>query len=414
MSTPKKEDIAGSPIYRLIARNSLKELHSNLMKSTYDFLKERPGKHTLVIAGQGPEVVPFSRNLDVVEEMIKDGNIAMFDYNPDIITGSKDALTKPRFDADENPQESKRKGIIERDYHFLDIPASQEINLRDIDNRAVIIRPGDLSNRFNFEDESVSVFDATLAIHHVTAYRQGLEHVISEAHRILEPGGLFHWGDGIVNMRYQEEKIHRVASMLQNFYQSDVALEDRRDPSTGKSNVVARAFYSKGLQYSQVPLVDQTTYESQVRNSKNAIGLELTKEGGISIHLGEEKKAEEFKEHLLDSGFKQVYITGKNQMLLPIIDQGMREDRDQFLESVGNYYRGIIRLNTEVFANKPDIAAKVFAVDNKEFGDASRGLFEYYTDPKIIMNMLQEKGFKNINYRPDSRNIWFNITAQKQ
>mgnify|MGYP001560690839 CR=1 FL=1 len=142
--------------------------------------------------------------------------------------------------------------------------------------------------------------------------------------------------------------------------------------------------------------------------------MQVTKEGGIYMHLGDDRKAEALKKYLLDKGFKQIYVTGENQVLLPLIDQGMREDRDQFLESVRNYYRRIIGLNTEVFADKPDVAAKVYAVDNKEFGDASRGLFEYYTDQKIIMEMLQARGFGNLDYHLDSREIWFNITAKKQ
>lgn len=413
MSSPKKEDIAGSPVYRLIARNSLRELHNTLMKSIYGFFNSRSEKHTLVVAGQGPEVVPFSRNLDIVEEMIGDGNIAMFDYNSDIIDTSIDALLNPRFDPDEVVPDSKRKGITERGYELVDIDSDTIVNLRELGKKKITVRQGDLFGSFAFEDGSVSAFDSTLAIHHVTAYQQGLEHVIGEVYRILEPGGLFHWGTGNVNMRYQEEKVHRVANVLKNFYKADVALEDRRDPATGQGNVVARAFYSNSLHYLRVPLVDESTYAVNFEESVNPIKMQLTKEGGIYIQLGEGRKAEEFKDYLIKSGFKQVHVIGKDEVLLPIIDQGMREDRDQFLESVRNYYHGIIGLNTEVFADKPDVAAKVFAVDNKEFGDASRGLFEYYTSPEIIIGMLQSRGFGNIDYKSDSKGIWCNITAQK-
>jgi len=216
-----------------------------------------------------------------------------------------------------------------------------------------------------------------------------------------------------VNMRYQEEKIHRVANALKRFYNSDVTLEDCRDSSTGSRNIVARAFYSKSLEYLNVPLLDEKSYQHSISGSNNPIRMRITKEGGIYIKLSERRESDEFKQYLLSHGFKQVHSIGKNELLLPIIDQGMQEDRDQFLESVRGYYRGIIDLNTGVFAGRPDIAAKVFAADNKEFGDASCGLFEYYTDPKIVMGMLQARGFVNIGYQSDSKGIWCNITAQK-
>jgi len=412
MTKQKKEDIAANPIYRLIARYTLNELHGNLMKNLYGHFMGRQGKHTLVVAGQGPEVVPFSRNLDLVEEMIGDGNIAMFDYNPDIIATSKDALLHPRFDSDETVPERKRKGIEERGYNLIDINPEKTVNLKEIGERKIIVRQGDLSDKFKFEDNSVSAFDSTLAIHHVTAYRQGLDHVIDEVYRILEPEGMFHWGAGNVDMRYQEEKIHRVASELAKFYATNVVLEDRRDPSTGSNNIMARAFYSS-KPCKRVPLVDEQEYAKRLSESDNPIKVEITKDGGITVNTGNREKADELKLYLHEKGFKQVHTLGKSNLILPIIDQGMREDRELHLESVRNYYTGIINLNKESFADKPDVAAKVYDVANNEFGNSSRGLFEYYTEPKMLMNILQEKGFRNVTYESDARGIWCNITAIK-
>lgn len=413
MSLPQREDIAGSDIYRLIARHSLRELHDNLMISLYRFFMERSGKHTLVVAGQGPEVVPFSRNLDLVQMMIGPGNIAMFDYNQSIIATSVDALINPRFENDEVTEEGNRNGVIKKGYSFLDVDPNVSINLREIGIKKIIIRYGDLLNHFMFDDSSVSAFDATLAIHHATAYTQGLEHVIREVHRILEPGGLFHWGTGNVNMRYQEEKIHRVATSLQQFYNAQVALEDRRDPTTNQENIVSTAFYPKTPESDRIPLVDESTYHIIIKKSNNPVMMQLTKEGGISIQLSEGRKAEKFKQYLLDKGFKQVHVLGENQILLPIIDPEMTEDQNNFLLSVRNYYGGIISLNQEVFSDKPEVRKIVNAADNKEFYDASRGLYEYYTDHKIIQEMLVDNGFDNLTYIPDSRNIWCSITAYK-
>lgn len=411
MATPKKEDIAGSPIYRLIARNSLVELHGKLMESLSTFFANRPGKHTLVVAGQGPEVVPFSRNLDVVERMIGPGNIAMFDYNPDIIAGSIDALVHPRFDADETIPPGKGEGIKERGYKLVDVDPNEIVNLRNLGQRVVLVRQGDLSAPFKFADASVSAFEATLAIHHVTAYRQGLDHVVSEVHRILEPGGLFHWGTGNVTMRYQEEKIHTVANALKQFFNADVAVEDYRDHSSGSEKVVARAFYSKSEEYARVPLVDEATYIQNL--SDYTILVSISKSGGIHIDL-RSRNQDDFRSQLMLDGFKQVYYAGEGKLLLPIIDQGMQKDRDSFLESVRHYYRGIMSVNNRVFSDKPDIAAQVSAVDNKEFGDASRGVFEYYTAPEMIREILQANGFKDVTYHSDSNDVWCNITAIKE
>ena len=438
-----KEDIAANPIYRQIARHSLKELHHNLLKSLYSFfMTKKEGPRTLVVAGQGPEALPYSTNLDLLEEMLGDGSMAMFDYNPDIIESSVDALVHPRFDG-ENVAESKRKGIEARDYFLADIPPEETIDLRKLGRRHVFVRQGDLSESFKFADGSVSAFDATLAIHHVTAYRQGLDHVISEVHRILEPGGLFHWGDGNVDMRYQEEKIHRVATLLQRFYNVPVIFGDDRSPARdfetslahalhlpSRSATITHALYLPSITYTQIPLIDTKTYnelkaklEDRIEKNEEYVLMSATKTGGIHIylngdgpHLGGGANIV-FAEHLKEQGFQQVYAIPSNsseeRIILPIIDQGMREDREQFMDPVRNYYEKIIALNTQVFADRPDVATKVLAADHKEFGDAYRGLFEYYTDPQKIVGMLQSKGFRDVNYTPDSHGIWFNITARK-
>ena len=415
----QKEDVASNPIYRLIARCSLREIHETLLGNLSTFFGKRSGKKTLVVAGQGPEVVPYSRNLDLVEEMIGNGNIAMFDYNPNIIATSIDALVHPRFDPDEAVPVIKKKGIKERGYELVDVESDATINLRGLGERKIIVRHGDLSDKFMFSDNSVSAFDATLAIHHVTAYMDGLFHVVDEVRRVLEPGGLFHWGDGNVNMRYQEQKVHRVASALMKFYNNDVLLQDFRDPTVGSNSLMAQAFYSIDRTYDRVPVMKKADYDVHAHAMSLICSLpiyiNLTKGGKILIDLRgvKEQKLDEFKDYLRGQGFQQIEVVGRNQISLPIIDHCMQEDRDSYLRSVRNYYGGIISLNTEVFASRPDVAERVNKADNKEFQDAQRGLFEYYTDPRMIVAVLKQRGFGEVKYQSDSRNIWFNVTAIK-
>jgi len=315
--------------------------------------------------------------------------VAFFDYNPDIIAGSKDALVNPRWD---DP-----KGVLSRGFEFLDIPKEKDVDLSQVGKRRIIIREGDLSDRFAFPDNSVSAFESTLAIHHATPYTPDLYHVVDEVHRVLTPGGLFHWGAGIVNMRHQEAKIHRVASVLNQY--GDVMVYDRRDFESARNDVVAKAYYRKGKDYDQVPLGQE---------GEHYYAVTISKEGGIVIQGGSNTK-----KLLQEAGFKQVHSVG-DMTIIPLIDPGMQDDREQYLESVNHYYEEIISFNQGIFKDRPDVAAVVFQADNKEYSDAARGLFEYYTHPNIIAEVLEARGFRDITISPDSNGIWCNITARKE
>ncbi len=414
----KKEDIAGQPIYRQIARHMFASLHNNLMERLYRyFLNRSPEqKNTLLVIGQGPEVEPFSRNLDIVEDMIGNGNIAMVDYNPDIIASSIDALVNPRFDEDEIVPEQKTIGVEERGYEFVDILPNKKIDLKKLGNKKISIRQGDILDSLEFEDSCVSAIDATLVIHHATAYKQNLVRICSEMYRILEHGGLLHYGTGNVNMRHQEEKIHRIASQAQKFYDSFVALEDNRCFDTDSEITVDTAIYEKGKDYKEVPLCDVMTHAAKLwgkDRSEDIVRIKITKEGIVEVDSGEKKKAYQFQRYLASKGFKQVHAVDESKTVLPLIDPGMEEDRNLYLESVDNYYKQINKLVSKEFSAKPDTEAKIFEAVSKEYGDAARGLFEYYTEPKMVMDILQDTGFRNVAYKKDNTGIWCSITAVK-
>jgi len=414
----KKEDIAGQPIYRQIARHMFASLHDNLMEELYRyFLNRNPEqKNTLLVIGQGPEVEPFSRNLDVVEDMVGSGNIAMVDYNPDIIESSIDALVNPRFDADEVVPEQKTIGIEERGYEFVDVDSNKKINLKKLGNKKVSIRHGNILYPLKFEDDCVSAIDATLVIHHAAAYKQNLVKICSEMYRVLEHGGFLHFGTGNVNMRHQEEKIHRIASEAQKFYDSFVALEDKRCFDTDSEITVDTAIYEKGKNYKEVPLCNKPILAMHLWGKDKLdeiVRVQVTKEGIVEIDSGNMKKAYEFQKYLASKGFKQVHAVDERRIVLPIIDPGMEEDRNLYLESVNNYYTQINALVSKEFSTKPDTEAKIFEAVNKEYGDAARGLFEYYTHPNMIMSILQDTGFRNVIYKPDNTGIWCSITAVK-
>jgi len=419
----KKEDIAANPIYRMIARTKLAGLHNNLMRSLYRYFSGRKDKkNTLLVIGQGPEVLPFSRNLDLVEEMIGDGNIAMIDYNTDILSASIDALVNPRFESDEVVPEQKRKGITERGYEIVDNKdidknrGYDNLDLRTLGNRKVIVRHGNILNSLGFEDNSISAVDATLCIHHATAYKKDLVGIINKIYRVLEPNGLFHFGTGNVNMRHQEEKIHRIATEAQKFYNEDVLLQDMRCFDTGVEDIaIVSLVYERGKSYTGVPVDNTPVLAPHLWNEKaknQVVNVRITKEGMVEVDSGHRKKAKEFKAYLASKGFKQIYAN-EHLTVLPIIDPGMEDDRKLHLESVKNYYEPIIALGKKYFAGKPDIAAKLYEAEQKEFGDAARGLFEYYTDPKIIMSVLKDAGFRSITYEQDNTGIWCNMTAVK-
>ncbi|MFH1439459.1 MAG: methyltransferase domain-containing protein [Candidatus Woesearchaeota archaeon] len=420
----KYEDIAASQIYKKIARASLYDMHNYMLQALSGFFAGRTHRgliNTLVIAGQGPEAVPFSRNLDLVEAMIGNGCIAMFDCNKNIIAGSIDALIKPMFEDDETVSDAKRTGIRERGYTLVDDKDSAAVlNLREFGQRQIIIRQGNLADPFAFEDNSVSAFEATLAIHHVTAYTQGLHHVIDEAHRILEKDGLFHWGTGIVDMRYQEEKIHKLALDLASLGNYKVVILDKRDPDAGvgvdNAKIQHKALYLIGESYSSVPLISEelkVEINASSVSREHLIFVNILKDGMVVIDFLPEKEAAPHVSKLRDMGYKQLYSSGR-RIVMPLIDVGMQSDREQFLDSVNHYYDGIKGVNAVLFADDPDIAAKVLSVDNKEHGDAARGLYEYYTHPMKIVNLLEQRGFRDVQYRPDKHNVWCNITAIKR
>lgn len=423
-----KEDIAANPIYRMIARTSLREMHDSMLSHIYHFLNQRPGKRTLVVIGQGPEAVPFSRNLDMVASMVGDGNICMFDYNPTIISETIDALRHPRFSDDEldiNPE--KRKGIEEHGFtieHLID--DTSVLDLKALCSKKAIIRAGNAAETFKLADNSVSVIDATLVFHHVTAFTQGLHHVIDECHRVLEPGGMLHWGDGIVTMRYQEMKLHQLClDLLSVTNSSPLLLHDMRDPDSAKrigdASMQHCAIYEPGKPYDLVPLVSIGDYDSYMGHDLhgNLLGVILVfviKDGfiHISVPSPHSRSLAQYEAHLREKGYKQVFSMFPSTLVLPLIDVGMQRDRDEFLESVTHYYNGIKRLNATNFSDRPEIAAKVLEADNKEFGDAARGLFEYYTDPQILRNSLNERGFRVQQYTPCSDGVWFNLFAVKK
>jgi|GEM_PF-2369657 len=379
----EKRDIANDPMYAITTRIILKDQHAYLLSAVTDFLKQRESPKSLLVLGPGSEVLPFSDHLDGLVAALGNGNMALVDYNPKIRKDVKAYLTKRGFF-------DKGKFTLE------DVADSDELDLRTIGEKKLVIRQGDVGNRLQFADNSVSIIDANLCIHHATPREYDLEKVLSEIYRVLEHGGLFHYGTGNVDMKYSEKKIDKILKDAREFFGYGVEFHDRRDEANASQSQV----------YSDVNAIDA---ESE---TKQYTLVDINNQGTVRIRI-EHNKAEEFLEFLNKQGYKQVtYLNGN--VFLPLIDPEIQEDRMSHIGSVNKFYDAIALRALFGFSDRPGIVNGILSASGAERNNALRGVVEYYTGRDTVLKILDKVGFKQIQVKIHPTEPFYNITAYKE
>ncbi len=359
-----KPDIACKLIYPALARAALFDLHDNTLEMVEKGLDSTKGPRNLIVVGPGTEFLPFSNNLDNVVRMLNGGNLMLMDYNEEICGKLEDHLNEKGFDK-----------------YFTIENVQGDYNLNDAKS-TIFVETRDLKQGYGFPDNSIDGIDMTVTIHHATQYESDLEQFCKDAYRALKPGGIFHIGEGDVDMKHSEKKLKKLAKDIIKSGEKAVRVTDARYHDSEP-----RVLHFGDVKYTATMIVSDT--------------------GMIKVSYGD---APRICKHLQDKGYKQIY-RNNGDIILPLIDHAMEEDFQRQIVPVRNYYSEIIETCLPRLAK--EYHADFLKAISKERSDAECGVVEYYSPPTMVLDNLRKTGFKIQETRYTKHGPFVNILARK-
>lgn len=333
---------------------SVKELHENLLRGLERYIPERERPFSIAVLGLGAQVLPYGNNLKWFSKYFKNGKVVLMDYNPKILRQAEKYLRRQGFS----------------DYFDFRKSDSEVISLDNLDDGTIVFRESNLKNPLPLKDSSLNFVDSTLTLHHIAAYKEKLKECFGEIYRVLNHGGLFHLGEGAVNMRRSEENIDSLLNLLK-----DVYFEDQRDQD----------------------------FPIEIRRGSQKYHLVLTRAANFEI---------EFAPGLEDKIRTYNPDRKGKKLVFPLIDGDKDAD---FIEEVNLFY---VLNNAEKIKLLGQLTPKriLDAIEQgiKERNKAQKGMVEYYSPLPVLLNLLDETGFA-VDYQLTKRKVlpFVNIFARK-
>jgi hypothetical protein len=388
--------------YSQIAPVLLGDPHAALLDLLESFLAPRENP-VLLVLGSGAEVLPYAYDYadgrlagsrrDRVKRMLGGGRLILVDVRDDEFSGlAKGADTLERC------------GFFDAGYFHKVLPGSIEVPFSaDMPLEPAEYAPGSiLFLQQNLRDPlwvvpgTVDAGDATLCLHHVTQTRGHLAATYAAIFQALAPGGMFHMGEGRVDMGTTEDKMLRLARDLAAACGSVVQLLDQRDPS----------------RWHQLPvgLEDSPDLGYQLRITPEGLacigagrpGCPVA-EGDTTRMIGGERKAR---------GYAQMLVFA-DCLVLPLVDPCMPGDR-YHLDEVNRFYdAALARIAAGCAGRDDDLVRRITGAFDQERGNALRGVVEYYQSETTCRDALAAAGFTDISVVYHDSVPVYNLTARK-
>lgn len=362
-----KPDIATTSVYPVFARALMSEMHNNQLEMISRGLKNVKDDKTLVVVGPGAEVLPISEKKEWLVEALDGGNLMLMDYNDDICTNKIPAFLKcVGFD---------------KEFSIENIVGNNDP--REGNNR-ILVQARDIRDGYAVPDESISGIDMTIAVHHATQYEEDILDFFNEAYRALQPGGFIHIGEGNVDMKYNERKLHKIADDLIDYGAEGARIIDARYSSNKPMEIW--------------------------KGNGNNVNVFITGKGMLGITKIDD--AAGLADYLTGIGYKQMMIRkDANELIMPYIDHAMEEDFQGLIVPVRGYYKQVV---DDCIPNlEPKYREAFMDAISKERSDAERGLVEFYSPPQMLIDNLKKADFKVDDVRYTTHGPFVNILAIK-
>lgn len=235
-----KRDIANATsLYPVVIKaKPFKNLHNVLLRTIKGFFGHRTArKGLLLVLGLSPTFSPFADDMQCLEMIAKqNGSIVGIDYNLSVIEECFIYLHKKNvFELFKPALVIKNRlsngfiGYLNKNNFSIDdvLEKNQkETNPQDLENNTMLLIEHDLKDGLYFSKNSFDFIDATLTLHHIAAYKEKYLELLKEIYAVLNPKGIFHLGEGFVDMRSSERKINEIVKSLKK---DKVIVEDKRD-----------------------------------------------------------------------------------------------------------------------------------------------------------------------------------------
>ena len=380
-----KPDIACKPGYSDSAKIVLSELHENLLTTLEGRLKEIETPNILVV-GPGEDILPYSKDTNRVKEIVKNGNLVLSDYNPEICKGL--------------PKKIQEMGLSDR---FIKYNADFNKN----SSNSIYVQENDIRFGTNLPKNSVDAIDMTVSVHHATPYFSDLDSIFKSAYDSLKKGGVLILGEGDVDMKYSEKKINKVRDDYKEVFGKDPTFVDFRLGDV--NNPLKLEPNSDGkMNYNEFISIGNDGYVSIVsENNGHKLFDEFAKRNYFSnnpfnILLRVTPNAIKFPlipmEGKLDEGLSK--------------DFGFEDDYNGLVAPVNAYYDAI----EDVLQKNMD--AETYEVFKgplrEERENASKGIVEFYTAPTDVLQSLQKTGFVVEDFKYTTKGPFATTVAVKK
>lgn len=365
-----KPDIACKSSYTDISNSLFGEIHENLFKTLENKLVGDTPKNILVV-GPGTDVLPYANQWDRTKKVLNGGNIILSDYNAEI--------------SRKIPRNLYRAGIT--DYKLL---FEQEFDPKILDS--VQIRTEDVSYGIKLSDESLDAIDMTFSVHHATPYVENVDSIVASAYKSLKKGGVLHFGEGDVDMKYSAKKIDKIKSDFKELVGRDYIFDDAR--SVGRINSLES---DNSFLYA---------LDRHKRKINNTISIDL--EGCVSITA--DVRGKTLRNLFQDKGYSSI-IHSKNKIQFPLIDKDNEKDQAGLIEPVNEYYDAALSILKTDLSSDAFTSASSALYDERQ--NAGKGLVEYYSHPTVLFESMRKNGFDVQNIQYDTRGPFVNIVGVK-
>lgn len=359
-----KPDIACKPGYSDSAKIVLKEVHENLLTTLESKLKEKQNPNLLIV-GPGADILPYANNLKRFKNIIKNGNIILSDYNPEICKGL--------------PKKIQEIGLDKRSIKYNDEFNKNKTN-------TTYIQESDIRFGTGLPRNSLDAIDMTVSVHHATPYIDNLDSIFKSAYNSLKKGGVLILGEGNVDMKYSEKKINKIREDYMQAFGKQPTFVDLR------------------LGDFKNPLKLEPDSNGEI-NYNEAIGI--TNDGYVKIFSEKngQKLFDEFakRNYFSNNPFSGFVKMTNNSINFPLIPWkgnlneglsdifGFKDDYNGLIAPVNEYYdaiESVLQQNTDT---------ETYAVFKEhlreERNNAKKGIVEFYTAPTDVLQSLQRTGF---------------------
>lgn len=387
-----KQDIATkySDAYFRAAPFILKDIHEFLLKTLESHFSQNPNGN-LLIAGPGGGVHPYSCSFngrqavsgrDKIKQMLGNGNIVLLDYV---------------LDENDNGLMRSRKTLLDFGFFTEGYFKEGHFNPEFLDNEIYELGHGqihfllnDLRKPLRCADSMFSAIDATLSIHHASHSINGLGSIYREVNRMLVQNGLFHLGEGHVDMSYREEKAEEIAKDICEMIGMPVMIYDAEN---AHMTTFGKDFFPNSEDFAQI------TLESTGNCTFNYLG---DPNDCSSINR-------ELERGLRKKGYNVTIFKGGITMAL--IDPASLKDTERHIMPINRFYDYIRNRSMELL--EPDVSAKICEGIENERGCALKGLVEHYIGEDKIIAALKGAGFNRITRTHHEEEPFYNIVCYK-